>query len=443
MGWEFVDEKPSGFTFEDTPGAANQTPAVPEWGRRNPNLYGLYGAATAIPRMAGNAPQSAVNMIQSVVDAASSPVQTGKGLYELATLNPEVWGRVMANYKQRYGGIENFSNTAIEDPLGTAMDVSSVMTGGGGIVSKIPGMAKAGAAISATGKALEPLSAAKQTILRGGAKAIPDSLPQRLYQSSLKPSTALGQAERTSLLETGLKEGILPTRAGLEKLQDTVTNINREIGDQIVAGAKAGQVVDSNAIVARLDSLKNDFYQYAPNAQKYFDDIDNLKAEFLSSHGGAIPIDRAQKIKQTIYALNRKAYGELSTVAKEGNKALARGIKEEIASVFPEINTLNRRESSLIALEGEIERAVGRISNKDIVGIGSPVKGTALGSITGSHPAGVAGFLVGSVLDNPKIKAMLAIAIKRAKGGNVSPGYVKSRLAAYQASQLGQQGATE
>jgi hypothetical protein len=419
---------------------SQQDASVPEWGKNNPNLYGLYGAAKGLGTMVSNVPQSGAKVVQDVVGAVASPVQTAKGLMELATANPAVWGKVIENYKQRYGSLENFSNTAIQDPVGTGLDISTLATGAGGAARMIPGLAKTGQVARGVGLATEPWNAFKQVVGRGTAAAIPESVPQRLYQSAIKPSTVLGQGERTSMLETGLKEGILPTKAGLEKLQDTIIGINSEIGDKIVAGAKSGQAVDASAVVARLDDLYNGFYKNAPNASDYLSDIEKIKQKFIDNHGGPIPLDTAQEIKKTIYAINRKAYGELSTVAKESNKALARGLKEEIAGIFPEINALNARESALINLEGAIERAVGRIGNRDLVGIGTPIKGTAFGTLTGSHQAGMLAALLGSVIDTPAIKAALAVALKKAKGGSIDPGWFKTRIATYQASKLGQQG---
>lgn len=73
-------------------------------------------------------------------------------------------------FKERYGSAENLKKTAVEDPVGLAMDVSAVLGGvgalvkGTGTVSKISAFTKAGTTIEKAGAIVEPISAATRPL---------------------------------------------------------------------------------------------------------------------------------------------------------------------------------------------------------------------------------------------------------------------------------------
>src|SRR6185369_1018829 len=106
-----------------------------------------------------------------------------------------------------------------------------------------------------------------------------------------------------------------------------------------------------------------------------------------------IPVDVAQKMKTNTYKQLKNAYGELKGFEVEAKKAMARGAKEEIVAQIPELADLNAKDSTLINLEKVLFKAVNRIENRDMMGIGVPIKaiaggvggikGTALGALIG------------------------------------------------------------
>lgn len=72
-------------------------------------------------------------------------------------------------FSDRYGNLEKFKETVIEDPASVLADVATVLTGGGalvlkaGQVSKVGELSKVGQTISATGQKLEPITAITKT----------------------------------------------------------------------------------------------------------------------------------------------------------------------------------------------------------------------------------------------------------------------------------------
>jgi hypothetical protein len=148
----------------------------------------------------------------------------------------------------------------------------------------------------------------------------------------------------------------------------------------------------------------------------------------------------AQAMKQGTYRVLQGKYGEQGSASVEAQKALARGLKEEIATQFPEISKLNSTESQLLDLQPVLERAVNRISNQQAIGIGMPIAGTAVKAATGSTSAGAVAMMMKSVLDNPAVKSRLAIAVS--KGSNIPPAQALARVQAYSSALGSTAGAT-
>lgn len=255
-------------------------------------------------------------------------------------------------------------------------------------------------------------------------KAVPSSLPSRLYGSSIKFSTKLAPEERAAQIATGLREGVLPTESGLEKLRGTIDEVNASIGQTIEAGKKAGDVIPAKDITSRLDGVR-EFFKYTTNPDEYLSQIDNIEKSFIKAHREQVPVAVAQKVKQNTYVLLRKAYGEMKSAAVETNKQIARGIKEELAAKYPALKNLNARDSELIQLEASIERSVARIGNRDIIGIGTPIAGAAGAALFPSaKTAGVGVGIMKSIIDNPRVKAALGIALTKARqrtAGGLAP----------------------
>lgn len=142
---------------------------------------------------------STVQMGKDIGSAVTNPVETAKGVYGAVQggLNKIISPMIdytmggptsrydyqdqenMANalgnfYKQRYGGAEQLKRTLASDPAGALGDLSTVLTLGGGAVSKVgtasklSGLAKAGRAVSKVGSAVDPINAVGKLAKLGG-----------------------------------------------------------------------------------------------------------------------------------------------------------------------------------------------------------------------------------------------------------------------------------
>lgn len=77
----------------------------------------------------------------------------------------------------------------------------------------------------------------------------------------------------------------------------------------------------------------------------------------------------AQQLKQGTYRTLKGKYGEVGSAATEAQKALARGLKEEVAGAVPAVAPLNARESALIDALAVAERRTMMDANKNPVGL--------------------------------------------------------------------------
>lgn len=288
------------------------------------------------------------------------------------------------------------------------------------------GPADAAGIVGATTLALPFLKNLKGVAGRG---LLLGKTPEGAYESAMKPSTVMPPAQRAKIVQTGLQEGIPVSKGGLEKISTLIDQVNAEISNKIAADPT--RPISTQPAIQNLQGTKQRFAtQVNPRAD--LQAINEAGKEFGQTFGSQMPAEQAQAVKQGTYrALGDKAYGELKGASIEAQKALARGLKEELANQFPELNDLNARDSRLIDLQTALERSVGRISNHQIMGIGTPIVGSAAKAVTGSNKlAGVAAVMK-AVLDNPNVKSRLAIALSR---GKTSPMMQVPRIAAYGAA---------
>ncbi len=208
----------------------------------------------------------------------------------------------------------------------------------------------------------------------------------------------------------------------------------KQIQDAIDNAGETGKTVKVDDILKRLEDVKqraiDSFGDNGP-ALKSIRGFERSLKNHPSVVNGEMPIALAQQMKVNTYKQLKNAYGELKGFEVEAKKAMARGAKEEIVAQIPELADLNAKDSTLINLEKVLFKAVNRIENRDMVGIGVPVK-LAAGAMHGGAGA-IAGLLAG-LIDTPAIKANLAIALHKARGKAVPASEVNTYIQGIKAS---------
>lgn len=137
----------------------------------------------------GNIPSSIGNVAAGLGNILLHPIDTATGIGKIAVggvekLIPGEQGQEKSFdaltdfFKKRYGSVEGFKKTLVEDPAGLALDVSTLFSGGGTAATKLGTLSKANRATKAAnvanmaGKTGEALKAAKAVSNIGEANAL-------------------------------------------------------------------------------------------------------------------------------------------------------------------------------------------------------------------------------------------------------------------------------
>lgn len=272
---------------------------------------------------------------------------------------------------------------------------------------------------------------------------------RELYRSALKPSTTIKPERVAEMVETGLKHELPISKEGLDKLDDLIDTFNDAV-DARIAGST--RTVQPSAVAQRLRSTEQQFAQQVDPAADLAA-LESVERRFLGRHQTPgrpalpaqptglydasgnpimspgtpavaprdipIPAPEAQDLKKGTYRqLKAKSYGELKGAEIEAQKALARGLKEELDGLFPEIRALNAQEGRALDFRPVLERAVNRAANANKGRIGPMLAAGTAKVITGSGMFGAAVGVLKAVLDDPELASKLAIAITKAQRRN-------------------------
>lgn len=170
-----------------------------------------------------------------------------------------------------------------------------------------------------------------------------------LMASAAKPTTAQWQSgEARKAIDTLLKEGISPTEGGVEVLKSKISALNDQIKQAVASSTETVGVGDTGKPL--LDTLDKFSKQVASQ-----DDLASIRRVWgmyrnhpLFAGQQEIPVQLAQQLKQGTYKQLEGKYGELTSAETEAQKAIARGLKDEIAAKIPALSNLNAKESELL-----------------------------------------------------------------------------------------------
>lgn len=230
---------------------------------------------------------------------------------------------------------------------------------------------------------------------------------EKMMTRALKPSlrdVERGNAKRA--VRTLLDEGVNATEAGAQKLQGRVSELNEQIVDALM---NSNAVVGKDSVLRRMGGVETKIRNQA-DPQAELAAIRRVAENFYDHPDlprNAIPVQQAQRIKQGTYRRIADSYGERGSATVEGQKALARGLKEEIAKEVPEIAPLNAREGALLNAMNLVERRSAVDSNKNPLGL-TPIAPTTMRA---------AAFLADR---SAAIKSLMARAMNPGKGLGIS-----------------------
>ena len=206
-----------------------------------------------------------------------------------------------------------------------------------------------------------------------GVGAVVKPIGARLMQSAVKPGlkllTRTDPGATPQVVKTLMDEGVNVTPGGVAKLQRLIKSTNDEIKAVIAPiASRESPALRSTQHLTRLSRK----YANQVNPQPDLDAISTVGENFLVhpsiSPRGTLTIGQKQELKQGTYARIGEKYGKESAASIEAEKALARGLKDDIASEAPGVSALNAREGKLLEALDAVGRRVAFAGNRDPIG---------------------------------------------------------------------------
>jgi hypothetical protein len=221
-----------------------------------------------------------------------------------------------------------------------------------------------------------------------------------LMKSALKPTLAQQESgEAKTAIETLLQEGLNPTQGGADAIRQASRETSKQLADAL--RGSAAEVEVGKVGMPLTDTMNRAIKQANPlqdiqTVKGVWDEFRNLHPEIAGKE--SIPVQLAQELKQGTYGKMAEKYGELGSASVEAQKAIARGLKDEIANAVPEAAELNARNSKLLDTLDVVQRRAFMEGNKNPLSLAPLAHG----------PTGFAAFMADKTA---LVKALLARAI--------------------------------
>ena len=378
-----------------------------------------------------NLPGSIVQEGKNVIGAITEPVQTLKGIGNLAlgvaekavpgTQSHEKYADALGDYySNKYGSKDAFLQELQNNPASILSDLSMFVTGGASGAAKLASLSKVGAKaapalekVAKAGTAIDPLNLAANTTMYGASKVIPTSVAPGLYESAAKFSTTLSPAERTRITETALKNQIPLSYEGLGMVQSKLTDLGDKMDNLITNATDKNIKIPATKVLESLKDVKKQSGGFKIEAAQDIKEINNIEKQFKTylkqNKITSVTPQQLQDFKADAY--KRIDFGrapEKPSLAKEeAYRAMAGSARQSLEGFMPELKDINTQYGALRELQPNLQRAVGRIENRDLMGLGATAK-TGAGGALGGIPGALVGFGQ-SLLDSPKVKGKAAL----------------------------------
>lgn len=332
---------------------------------------------------------------KGLVQAVASPLDTAKSVLDLGAgilqsvlpesivkaigedkQSQEVASNVGTYFKDRYGSTEGIKKAIAQDPAGVLADVSTILTGGAGAVSKVgqvskvSGLTKAGEIVGKVAAATDPLNVlakvtaavAKTTTpailgLTTGVGSMPLSEAYKagreggvradLFKDALRGDAPLDDVVDTArgALDAMVEQKQSQYRANFEKIKNDKTILSFDDVDTVIGNVekigKFKDMVKSKSAVDTVNSIKklvDDFKKMDPAVYHTPEGFDALKQQIWND------------VIEKIPANERSSY----TAAK----AVYDGVKKTISKQASEYGDIMKEYQRATDLTNEIKRSL-------------------------------------------------------------------------------------
>lgn len=350
-----------------------------------------------------NIPSSAGQMVSDIASAVAHPIDTaenlgavGKGVLQKVGLwsgddSVKYADAVGKFFKDRYGSEDGIKQAIAKDPVGVLADVATVISGGGTLAAKAPGLAgKVGEIAAATGRAIDPLTAAGKGVKAAGGLAsevlgITTGAGGEAIRTAARSGAEGGEASRTFLENLTGKSApdavVAEAKGAVAKLRDErgiayrdemaklgtnpkvldFDKIDSAVSDVAKVKTFKGVVIDEKTQSIRDELTKAvSEWRILPNAYHTVEGLDALKQKIgtirdATQYGTperVVADNVYHAVRSTIvkeapeYAKIMKGYEEASTIIKEVEKTLSLNPKASIDTSLRKLQSVLRNNVS-------------------------------------------------------------------------------------------------
>lgn len=246
-----------------------------------------------------------------------------------------------------------------------------------------------------------------------GSQAVADMLTQSAYK--VPPSIKAG--ERTEILRTAQREGIAPTKKGIEKLDNRVSEL-KSIAENLEERAmqSGGETVKTSEIVQSIDGLVEKWSK-SDTPKDFTKILNNYREKVLSQKKSELDIREMIDLKRNlqkqlsdVYLKQMKINPSVKeTLLQEAKSSIETNVRQKLEELIPEYSDVNSRMHKMLKLKPYVEQAANRISNQDLttVRLKDIMFGGGAGA-AGSDPIGIAtAIVIGRVLTDPRTQAVI------------------------------------
>lgn len=432
---------------------------------------------------------SVVQQGKNIVEMVTSPVQTAKGirdvglgvLQKVRELSPEGQRGLLPAFDtsaadavgkslvDSYGSLENVKRTLATDPAKLLADASLIVTGGGSVASRLPGMVgRVGADVAAVGQAIDPLVAALRATKAVAKKAEPvvstalgfttgagtEAVRQAAksgYQGGQKAEKFQAQMRGTEPVNTVVEE-IKPAieklreerstayKEGMVDIKNDSTILNFEPIDKAISEVKnrgvfKNKVIDESAADTwqKINKIVSDWKNDNPSEYHTPEGMDALKKAIgdirddPKTGGYGTPASNAasevyKAIKNQIqtqaptYSKVMKDYEEASSLLKEIEKTLSFNPKANIDTTVRKLQSILRNNAN--TNYGRRVELGNLLEEKGATNLMPQLAGQALSSTTPRGLQGIGSAVAGAstAFANPAYLAALPLTSPRVVG---------------------------
>ncbi|CAA2139603.1 hypothetical protein [Hyphomicrobium sp. ghe19] len=259
--------------FQDAPAADPK--ADGPWSQFHPESGEPMSWGSVAGQAISNLPGSAYNMAAGIAHTVMHPIDTAQGLYDVGKgavskaagavgvpQDPEAKAQreqalngVIDFFKDRYGGVENFKHTLATDPAGVAMDLSTILTGGEGVLARLPGATRAANAVGDAARVTNPVNLASKVVSNVGDRVIAPVIGETtgVGAAPIRQAARAGYEGNTTFTDN--MRGNVPMSDTVDMAQNAVGQMRRDRGaayrknmDAIDEGDKYGYILSYKPI---------------------------------------------------------------------------------------------------------------------------------------------------------------------------------------------------